>query len=131
MAEKKSGSKGAEGEVSKVVRKETSRALRVMLTDEEICGIARNMTDEMSKMNALEKDLAGIKADFKAKIEMSAATIGRYKTMVENGYDYRETPCVETTDYEDGRFTCVRLDTGEVVEDRGLSPHERQMSLAE
>ena len=117
-------------EVTKKVRKYSTN-LKVQLTDNEIIEAASAMAKSMDIVKSLEADLASLKSNFKAKIAEETARLEQYQGKVRNKSDYREVDCEETKDKKTKKITTVRLDTGEVIEDRNMTYNELQGKLFE
>jgi len=101
-----------------------TRELRVVLTPEERIERAIEHRQKNDELNVL-------KADFAADTKSRKQTMRKLMDSAANGYEHREVSCDERRDLDAGRVTVVRLDTGEVIEQRLLTDEERQLELAD
>lgn len=109
----------------------TTQTLKVRLTDVEILEYADQMARAIDNLTQLEEEKKAVADSYKAKVTEAEATVQRITNLVRNKYDYRPVDCEQTMDNNTGTAKTIRLDTGELIEDRMLTYNERQGSLFE
>jgi hypothetical protein len=103
--------------------------LKVDLTPEEILAASREMARAVDELHDLEQQRKAAAETYKARITQAQATVQINSVLVRNGYEFRKTEVRRTLDYDRAWVTSVRLDTGEVVESRAMTPDEKQMTF--
>lgn len=106
-----------------------STNLKVALTAAEIADRADRAAQLLADRDAKEADVKAAQKHGKAMIEELDAEIRRLSSEVRNQSDYRSVDCERRYNYATSTVQDVRLDTGEVIAERGMSPNERQMEL--
>ena len=82
--------------------------------------------DEMYAIDVERKEAAAAIRERRADVE---AQVIELKGEVRSGREYREVECRLEPDFQAGVMQIVRVDTGEFVRSRPLSPDERQPAL--
>jgi len=119
---------------------ETVRELGVPLTRDELGQAARELAATIGMIDELEEQKKSAVDAIKQKIAEQEAVQHRLAMLVNRGADEKPVPCVWVFGVsgrnDTGRFirddnmkTLVRKDTGDVVEIRGITNDDRQMSL--
>lgn len=103
--------------------------LKVALTDKEVLSYAKEAADTIKKGAQLETELASMKKQKQAEIDVCAATVTGLSEKISTRSEYRTVKCSRTYDYQALRVTERRLDTGEGLHEREMSESERQMRL--
>jgi len=106
-----------------------SRSLKCELTDDERKDAALLLAQKLDEIGSLESELTSIKKSIQGKVALAEAEAGNAKAMVRDGYEIRSVDVQETMDYEEKSVRVIRLDTGEIIEDRKMSATELQMEL--
>jgi len=112
-----------------VKRKEFKKFLRVDLTREELLIAGAEMSDEVGALEALDKQLTEVKAQYKGKMTACEAQISALSSKVRCKYEMRETQCERVLDYDKGTVTEIRQDSFSVIETRKMTAHEKQVEL--
>jgi hypothetical protein len=123
--------------MSEAIRKEKKiRQLLCRLTAEELDAAVQDMVENVQEVNSLKVQLDEAKAEWsetkkglEKQIEFHEKQLNKATGLVSTGEQAREVDCEAVFDYEHDKLTVTRLDTGEVIEERGLQATERQMHL--
>lgn len=113
----------------KIATKQQTEYLRCALTEEEVALAADNLAKLLDDSQALESQLASVKADFKAKLEKCEADIRIKQRLVRDKYEYRNVDCDVEHNYSTLMIKITRKDTNEITEERTMSFAEKQMKL--
>lgn len=111
---------------------QVKKPLHVDFTGEEIEELNKNILESVRLKDEAEAELQRYKllaSDVKSRIKALGGEISRDSALIRAGGEIRMVPCEKTLDFDMGTAMTVRLDTGEIVEDRKLLPDERQMGL--
>lgn len=108
--------------------KKINRTLKCLLTEDESREMGGELAQRYSEITDLEDQKKAVTSDFKSRIDAASAEASRIARMISNGYEFREVECEVVQDYEMGEVLIVRLDTGETIERRRMTPEERQVS---
>lgn len=106
-----------------------ARQLQVKLTSKQIEERGRLAANTLAERDKAELEA---KADAKANklaIDGLEAEFRQLCAEVRQGYKYEEVPCRREFDFSAKTVTDVRLDTGEIVDSRGMSREELQSVL--
>lgn len=123
MSEK---NKAEEAQAEEIQVEETTRQLKVDLTQQERLEFARKLTDAMTAREQAEDDMKSVVSRFKAEIAQHDAEVTKCATIVRNGWDLRDVPCEIRKDFGTGMISVIRLDTKENIEHRPMTDYERQ-----
>ena len=105
------------------------RQLRVSFTPDEMLDMSRQLCDEIREQAKLTEELASIKSDYKGRLGDVTTKINELVAKVSAGCETRDVECEKHLDFAQNLARVVRLDTGEIVEERGLLTSERQLIL--
>lgn len=105
------------------------RDLPVTLTPREKAARSEELVQAMSKQRRLEDELEGVKADFKGRIARVADDVGALFRTLERGTEIRSVSCERRVNVDGESVDTIRLDTGELVVSRPMTPEERQREL--
>jgi hypothetical protein len=109
--------------------KKTSNPLRVLLTDAEKLDTGAAVADGLAEVGMLEAELATVKKQYQGKIQAASAVVSSKSELLRNGYEIRPVDCLLTLDFDIGKATEVRKDTGKQVEYRSLMKSEMEREL--
>ena len=105
------------------------RELPIALSEKEILARGELLAKEVQVRERVDTERKEAAAGFRERLDKHDAEIERLAEEVESG---AETQDVECALYEDGDrmlMQWVRLDTGEVIEERPMSAEERQLDI--
>jgi hypothetical protein len=105
------------------------RDLPAALNREEIEERAQMMSRKLSERDAWEVDAKEIAKANRMKLTEFETEIRRLSGAIREREEMRLVDCERRFDYETGRVTDVRLDSGEVLAERDMSEIERQKDL--
>ena len=106
------------------VREEKKIDLKCELTREELLEAGAKMADAAQRIAELESALASYKAQNKSEMEVEKAQTERLSDKIRRKYEYRPIKCLVEKDYQAGRVTVFRTDTGDVIEARPMTDDE-------
>ena len=121
-------------EKKKLVRRVVGRSqemLSCLLTTEELADRAQQLAAKVGEAGNHAAHSEQVKAGLKAEEKRIESEIHRLGMIVTRKEEPRVIDVEVVDDYEDGLHLEIRQDTGEVVRSRGLSEHERQLSIVE
>ena len=105
---------------------EAVRTLPVPLTDAQMAEVGHELGDLHAKIVAAEEDRATLMKALKAAIDAQKAEAGKLAhTLAERTRDDTVPVRVEVN-FPENALRIVRMDSGEVVETRALTPEERE-----
>ena len=107
----------------------TRRAVEAMpckLTPDEFIARAQELAKCNEEIAAEESRGESLKQQLKSSLAAIEARRARLSSVVGHGEEVRNVQIEYTLDYTDGRALRVRMDTGEILEDRPMHDHERQ-----
>ena len=91
--------------------------------------IAAQMAEASAKSQDLEIEKKEVAATIKARIETNTKELHELGKQYRDGYEWRSLECRREYDYEGGMVRVYRKDTGEIVEERGMTTSERQPEI--
>jgi hypothetical protein len=105
------------------------RTLPCHLTPEESHQASMAAAEKLLERERLEAKLRAVTAELRARIKESQKEL--YRLLLQSAQQKAERPveCEQRINYRLGTCEIVRLDTGEIVEARALTPDERQLEL--
>lgn len=103
--------------------------LEVRLTEREFKEASKNLAEALRTRNEIEAEIDSFRKQKKAEIAKIDATVAKCAQMVNSEKEFRNTECVVQFDWEAGKKTTVRLDTGEIVRTQQISNAERQTKI--
>ncbi len=109
-----------------VIEEKARRTVRHNFDEVERLVLGADLAAALDERDAAESRLTEVKAAGKAEIEANAAAARLLQRKIANGYEMREEMCVLVRDYAAFRVTLTVIDTGEVIEDRAMTPSERE-----
>ena len=110
--------------------KKTSNVLRVELTKDELIDAGEQAADSVRIIVERKADLDSIKKKINAEIGEAETTLSVQSELVRAGYEMRPVDCIKTLDFDTGKTTETRSDTGEECKPaRGLDMSEREREL--
>lgn len=109
--------------------KRFSESLMCQLTPEQVAERANRAARLQHDADELTSKLASETKRYKTSIQRSTMEQHRLLDEVRTRQGYRPVECERQPDYEAGLLRTVRLDTGEIVRQRQLTPEERQTLL--
>jgi hypothetical protein len=114
----------------KIEKRKIVQTLKVKLTRTELLEAGDEMSKSILEKERLERELDGIKKQFKGDISRQDSILQKNKDLVNNKYEFRSVECLEEKDFENCTYVIIRLDTGEIVSGpRKLKDSEMQQSL--
>lgn len=109
---------------------ETTRQLRVNLTDKERIELGRQLAQSSQKLETIAEDKKAAMAQFKADQSAAEAKIASLSQQIANGYRLDQVKCAWLLDSpEVGTKQLVRLDTKEVIETLPMIDADKQANL--
>ena len=117
------------GKDSNVIEVATDMVLDCIMTTDEVSEEGRNIAKLLASKNEAEEKKKVQASIMKAQIEDLSLKIEESAIKLATGKMRRNVPVVVTKNLNTCRYTCVRQDTGEVVEDRALEGFERQKEI--
>jgi hypothetical protein len=90
---------------------------------------AHELARVLSEIRGTEGEIQSLKLESKVSLQKLELENEILSLRINLGYEMREVTCSWWVDWANGFKRLIRLDTGEVVLQKGLSPEERQMSL--
>lgn len=106
-----------------------TQLLPVKLTETEIKERGRKLAHLYEEIEIAEIGKAAAARASKDRIETLQAEAGAIARVIRSGQEDREVQVQEEKDYSEGVCRMKRLDTGEVVETRAMTPQELQRPL--
>lgn len=105
------------------------RELRVNLSDEEKVAYGKELGDVLHGI-AVEDEKKTLAAELhKAAVKPLESRVTELGKCLRNGWEERFVECEVSLDFRTGSVSVIRLDTGEVIESRGMTAEERQMDI--
>jgi hypothetical protein len=111
-------------------KKDIKVNLRYDFSEREKKEIATELANANQRKVMLEDQKKQVDADLKAQITEAESAISRESRKYTNGYEYRDIDCEIYFHFPtQGKKTTFRLDTGELVREAAMEPHELQDNL--
>lgn len=107
------------------------RSLPVTVPDFEQLKIVKARSGLLQQIHAIEEEQKQATAGFRSRIADVQRQLDRNESVIANGFELRSVECREVCDLDDGVLRVVRLDTGDLVEERALTEEESQLTLAD
>jgi hypothetical protein len=99
------------------------------LTDAELKEFSRKLAVKCEDINAEESRQKDLKSEMKARLDGMESERTQLAICVRRQEEQRDVECDEAFDYELGKVTVTRNDTGEEIRVRAMTTEERQQSL--
>ncbi len=106
-----------------------TRNLPCRLTDVELKDFGRRLAVKCEDIAAEESRQKDQKSEMKARLDGMESERATLAIVVRRQEEQRDVECEETFDYELGKVTVTRTDTGEEIRVRPMSNEERQQPL--
>ena len=107
----------------------TKELLRCDLTPEEIKDYGDRLARKCSEIDEIEDQKKAIMSDLKSRIDSANTEKSSLARKIQNKYEFRDVPCEIRKDYGLKLVQSVRLDTGEVINERTMTADELQAGL--
>lgn len=125
MAKKKSKEQAPEN----IKRERFQQSLRCQLTKDEIAERANRAGHKHASIYTKEAELKAVVKHHKGIIETEEAELALLLREVRDESTYRQIECERQFDFNEKMYREVRIDTGEIINERKLLPSEAQMEL--
>ena len=102
---------------------------KYVFDEQEKQQIAAQMAEATTKSQTLEIEKKEVAATIKARIETNNKEMIELGKQYRDGYEWRSIECRREYDYDGGTVSVYRKDTGELVEERGMTTSERQPEI--
>ena len=102
------------------------RSLKCILTEEQVLAYSREMAKTQQDRIETELQKKSVMSDFKDRIERADLILSTLSRKVANGYEHNSIKCAWSFDWEENKKFLYRSDTGELVDSREITEHERQ-----
>ena len=112
------------------IRKKSTQRIAVKLTDRELLDYGKALAQSENDIRSEREQQDAMRAGMKETLQRIESRRMMLAGLVSSGEEYREIDCDDVFDYDTGRVTRHRLDTGEVVIERPMTDEERQRSIA-
>lgn len=90
---------------------------------------ARSMARARREVRELKAAKAQSNANYDAKIKEADATLDKYGSFVETGFDNREEKCIVVIDFKERKRHYKSIITKEIVKEEDLQPQDKQMMM--
>jgi hypothetical protein len=115
---------------TKLAANECLRQVRYNYPDAELIEKAKALSAQLNHYAATENELARVKKDYGARIDVVQAQIDQLKECVQTGYEMREYVCFWEFDVPaPGRKTLRKREGGEIVTEEEMTQRDRQMVM--
>ena len=105
------------------------RRLPVKLTDDELLARGRQLVENMRKTAVAEEAREAENKKRKGDIALLEEATGLLSAIISTGTEEREVECEIRKDFIHGKVTTVRMDTGEIIDERIMTADERQETM--
>lgn len=103
--------------------------VKCVLTSDEIAEAAMLLANTHQAMESLAIERKTVMTEFKQRMEKLIEQIHVTSLMVKEGVAMRSVKCELQLNFSKLRTILIRLDTGDIVEERDMTPDEKQMRL--
>jgi len=107
-----------------------TKFLRCILSEDERRSIADKLSRAVLEKDHKDQELRSVSTQIRAEIKAQEAIISSCAEVLRAGYEFRDIECEISIDHEKGTYQAIRTDTGEIIEERKLTPAEKQMALS-
>ena len=112
-------------------RKKITTLFEVELSEKEVYEAAARMASAVLSLRETERCKKESLAGYKELIDSARADMAINAELIDKGTREEEIACEQVFDYELSRLAIFRLDTGDQVEERGMTEEERQLEFPE
>lgn len=112
-------------------KKTTKEFVKYEFSQEELKELSGNLALTITDRARLEDEKKAAVTGMNADIESKNSTINALAEKVQNEWEMRYLDCYIEKDYKKKTVSFIRVDNGELVKERSMSPDEFQMSLDE
>lgn len=116
---------------AKLERKVGKESLKCVLTDDEVREYGIALARATSTITDLESQKKAFNDQIKADISKAEGDANILSQKIQNGYEFRTIDVETVLGYESGIVFTIRMDTGEEIRSRSMTPEERQKGLFE
>ena len=103
--------------------------IKYVFTEAEIRDIAAEMAQRIVNLQQAEDDKKAIMSDYKSQIDGIQAGINSAATKMTSGYEMRSVKCQVIPNYIRKVWEYVRVDTGELAKEKGMTSNDLQMEF--
>src|SRR6187402_2319179 len=98
-------------------KKNETAIAKYVFTDMEKIEKGIELTEEMSKKQAIEAQMKYEVKEYKSQIESFDSKIAQLKEKVSNGFEFRKYMCNVELDFENKKRLYIRVDNGELIKE--------------
>lgn len=113
------------------MRHETIESIKYTFSESEKRQLSQEMSERVIEAQEIEDEKKAVASSYKKRADACTMMIRTLARKVKDGYEYRSVSCEMIFDRRSGEVHYYRLDTGEHVRSRQMTPEERQMSIDE
>jgi hypothetical protein len=106
-----------------------TKNLQYRFSDEELAEIADGLVKELDEISVAEFKRKNLAAEMKADIDKKKELADDLRRKYRNRYEYRDVDCEVTYDYDRRVVVTMRTDTGEIIDERGMTAEELQLDF--
>lgn len=111
------------------MQNKVKRKVRVMLTDDELSQRRNEFAIEQIRINDLEQEKKDTAADYKRRIDELMTAQDSREEVIKTRTEDRVIDCVSNANFATGMMEYYDASTMNLVDERSLTPEERQLSL--
>lgn len=108
----------------------TTRWLKYDFNEEEKRRLGADLSEAKLAEDDAKKKKASVAAQIGAEIKAADMRTCSLAEKLRSGYEYRDIPCEIEKDYNKGIVRIVRIDFGEIVEERKITDADSQQTFA-
>ncbi len=112
-----------------IEREKVIQSLKCEFTSEELLDLADEMTQKMDTREKKQGEFDSIKKQYNGELSTLDEEVRVKQRLIRDKYEFRAIPCQIERDYNTKTFTLIRLDSGEIVEQRKLRTSELQRRM--
>lgn len=105
--------------------------VRCKLAVEERIAVSTQLCERLTERDSVEEEKKSTAKEYSDTLAGLDAAILKLKNQFESGADDRELDCYDVRDILAKQIRTYRSDTGELVDERAMRPHELQLDLDE
>lgn len=103
--------------------------IKYLFTESEKKEIASEMAQKIVNLQQAEDDKKAIMSDYKSQIDGIQAGINSAATKLTAGHEMRSTKCQVVPNYEKKVWEYIRVDTGLLIKEKGMTFNDLQMEF--